>query len=69
MKRKTLKLILFFQPSTKPDLLFKDKKGEFRRVCLGTPDGINQVFVAKEEKCFETRTNVLEALVNFVLAC
>ena len=42
---------------------------EFRLVCLGTPDEIRQVFVAGEKKCFfETTTNLVQALVDLLLA-
>jgi hypothetical protein len=41
---------------------------EFRLVCLGTPEDIQQVFVAGEGKCFfETSKNLLEALVDLVI--
>ena len=62
-------VLKFKDPSTKPDLLFKDKIVEFRLVCLGAPNEINQVFVAGEEKCFfETTQNLVEALIDLLLA-
>ena len=44
--------VFFIQSSTKAETLFKDKLVQFRLVCLGSLNKIDQVFVAGEDQAF-----------------
>ena len=55
----------FILSAIEPNLISMVK---FHLVCLGTPNEINQVFVAVVEKCFFATPNLVESLVDLLLA-
>ena len=59
-----------FQPSTPPSKMFRSKTVEFRIICSGTEDEINQIFIAGEDEAIVVcpNTELLEALL-YVIGC
>ena len=59
-----------FQPSTPPSKMFRSKTVEFRIICSGTEDEINQIFIAGEDEAIVVcpNTELLDALL-YVIGC
>ena len=60
--------VFFIQSSTKAETLFKDKLVQFRLVCLGSLNKIDQVFVAGEDQAFIEceDSDIVKGLVDLI---
>ena len=62
-----LSLLSYFQPTTPPGKLFKNKHVEFVPVCIGTIEEVDQVLVCGEDQAFfESDCDLVKALVDLI---